>query len=248
MAAPGEVRCSIPTPAAVASRRFQNLAAVNAYFGQPEVKNFGVTALGDEDIGGLDVAMNNVLGVRRFERVRDFDGQSEKQAGFERAEGDAVFQRRAFQKLHRDKGLVVVLSDFVDGADVGMVQRGGGTGFASKSLQGLRVVRKFVGKKFQGDEAPELGVFSFVNYAHPAAAQLVHYAIVRDGLPDHVCLATESGNVRRDTEASQSWGVVEEVYFLSVPQASTSMKLHHRPGSAGTRSVIRNHETRRFLK
>ncbi len=71
---------------------------------------------------------------------------------------------------------------------LGLVQGRGRAGLAPEALQSLRVVGKFVGKKFQGDEAPQLGVFSFVNHAHPAAAQLVYDAIVRDGLSDHVCL------------------------------------------------------------
>ena len=32
-------------------------------------------ALGEEDIGGLDVAVNNALGVRRVESIGDFDRQ-----------------------------------------------------------------------------------------------------------------------------------------------------------------------------
>ena len=111
-----------------------------------------------------------------------------------------MFQCGAFQKLHRDKRLVLVLPDFVDGADVGMIQGRRRAGFAPEAFQGLRVVREFVGKKFQGNETPELGVFSFVNHAHPATAQLVHDAIVRDGLSDHVCPFTAWGNVRRDVK------------------------------------------------
>ncbi len=122
----------------------------------------------------------------------------------ERTEGDAVLQRRAFQELHRDEGLVFVLADFVNGADVGMIESGGRAGFAPEAFESLRVVGKLVGKELQGDEASELRVFSFVNHAHPAAAQPVHYAIVRDGLTDHICLMMECGNVRRVPRASQS--------------------------------------------
>ena len=169
-------------------RRFQHLAVVNAHLGQSEIENLGVTALGDENIGGLDIAMDDLLGVRGLECIRDFDGQAEQQAQFDGTEGDAVFQRAAFQKLHRDKRLVFVLPDFVDGADVGMVQSRGCAGFAPEAFESLRVVREFVGKKFKGNETPELGVFSLVNHAHPATAQLVHDAIVRDGLADHACV------------------------------------------------------------
>jgi hypothetical protein len=31
------------------------------------------------------------------------------------------------------------------------------------------------------------GIFGFVNHTHPAAAQLVDNAVMRNGLPDHGC-------------------------------------------------------------
>ena len=40
-------------------------------------------------------------------------------------------------------------------------------------------------QKFQSHEAPKLGVFGFVNNTHPATAQLLNNAVMRDGLPDH---------------------------------------------------------------
>ena len=83
------------------------------------------------------------------------------------------------------KRLAVVLADFIDGADVGMVQRGGGAGFAAEAFERLWVVATVVRKELQGDEATELGVFGFVDHAHPAAAELFDNAVVRDGLADH---------------------------------------------------------------
>ena len=35
-------------------------------------------AFGDEDVGGLDVAMDNALGVGGVESVGNFDGEGEK--------------------------------------------------------------------------------------------------------------------------------------------------------------------------
>jgi len=43
-------------------------------------RNFGVPALGDENVGGLDVSMNDALGVGGIERICDLD--SERQHGF----------------------------------------------------------------------------------------------------------------------------------------------------------------------
>ena len=43
-------------------------------FGQSEVQNLSVTALGHEDVSRLDVAMDNTLIVSRIEGIGNFDG------------------------------------------------------------------------------------------------------------------------------------------------------------------------------
>jgi hypothetical protein len=78
-----------------------------------------------------------------------------------------------------------MLRNLVDGADIGMVQGRRSSSFTSKSFERLRVMIHIFGQEFQGDEATKLGVFSLVNHTHPAAAQLLQDAVVRDGLDDH---------------------------------------------------------------
>ena len=73
----------------------------------------------------------------------------------ERPPGDAMLQRHAVEKLHGDEGLAIVLSDLVDGADVGMIERRGRLRFALKAGERLRIARDFVGQEFQGDETVE---------------------------------------------------------------------------------------------
>ena len=94
------------------------------------------------------------------------------------------FSVSAVQKLHGDEGSAVVFADFVDRADVGMVQRGSGAGLAAKAFERLRIVRDIVRKKFQSDEAAERSVFGFVDDAHAAAAEFFDNAVMRDGLAD----------------------------------------------------------------
>ena len=67
--------------------------------------------------------------------------------------GDQVLQRRAFQKLHRDERLAVLLADVVNGADVGMVQGRGGLRLTLEAVQGLRILGHFVGQELQRDKA-----------------------------------------------------------------------------------------------
>ena len=49
-----------------------------------------------------------------------------------------------------------MFSEFVDRADVGMVERGGGARLAAEALQRLRIAAQFFRQKLQGDARPSL--------------------------------------------------------------------------------------------
>src|ERR1700693_2820457 len=51
------------------------------YFRQTKIENLGMAAFGDENISGLDVAMNNSLPVGGVERVSDFYGDRKELFG-----------------------------------------------------------------------------------------------------------------------------------------------------------------------
>src|SRR6202034_20464 len=87
--------------------------------------------------------------------------------------------------LARVQTLRRVLSDFVNSADVGMVQRGGSAGFASEAFQRLRVVGNIIRQEFQSDKTAEFEILGLINHNHPTAAELLDDAVVRDGLASH---------------------------------------------------------------
>ena len=149
------------------------LAGYQSDLRQSEIQNLGVSALGDEDVGGLDVAVDDALRMRGVERVGDLDAQIEHRFDLQRLARDAVPQRLPLQKLHRDEGLPSDLVNFVDRADVRVVQSGRSLGLALEAAERLRVVGDFVGKKLQGDVATELEVLGLVHHTHPAAADLL---------------------------------------------------------------------------
>src|SRR6266849_10823185 len=80
----------------------------HGYLGQAEVKNFGVASASDEDVGGLDVAVDDALGMCGVEGVGYTDGEIEEAVQFHGAVGDEVLQRLAVEELHDDEGLAVL--------------------------------------------------------------------------------------------------------------------------------------------
>lgn len=180
---------------------------------ETEIENFGVAALGDEKVGRLDVAMNNTSAVRGVERVSDFDGELENLVERKSATADALFERLALEKFHGQKPSFAVFlarlqrdaADFVNGANVRMIDRGSGARFSTKAFEGVSVANEFVGQEFKRHEAAKVSVLGFVDHAHAATADFFDNAIVGDGLIEQA-----------DTPFSIAWrrmvgGAIKEV-------------------------------------
>ncbi len=135
---------------------FARRAGCGSDLRQAEIQYLGVPALGHEDVRRLDVAVDDAGSVSGVERVGDVDGDGEKNVRFQRTPGDAVLQRQPVQKFHGDERFAVLLVNFVDGADVGMVQSGGGLRFALEARQRLGIFSNLVGQELEGDKAMQL--------------------------------------------------------------------------------------------
>src|SRR5438094_4716712 len=105
--------------------------------GQSEIQNLCLPALCYEDVGWLDVPMNDSLRVGRIERVGNLNRQIKQQLSLEGLAFDGVPERLPLQELHYDKVLSLMLSDLMDSANIGMVQSGSCPRFTLKSLQRL---------------------------------------------------------------------------------------------------------------
>src|SRR5271156_2956512 len=95
-----------------------------------------------------------------------------------------MLQRGAVQKLHGDEGFAALIVNLVDGANVGMIQRGGGLGFTLETAKRLRIFRYVVRQELQRDKPAEFYVLSLVNHTHAAATEFFDDPVVRDGLTD----------------------------------------------------------------
>ena len=82
---PGLVRCFAELGRARSwlgrHQRWRSLRPAN--FGEAEIENFCVAALGDEDVGGFDVAVDDACGVGGIERFGDLDADFEEAFEFE---------------------------------------------------------------------------------------------------------------------------------------------------------------------
>ncbi len=77
MVEPGLVKCSSPmaVACAVMPSASEVRAARRRELGEAEIENLGVTAIGHENVCGLDVAMDDAFGMGSVKRVGDLDAQ-----------------------------------------------------------------------------------------------------------------------------------------------------------------------------
>ena len=144
-----------------------------------------MAALGHKDVCRLDVAVNNSFGMGGTERIRNLSTPFKHLFKRQRPTGDAMLQRGAFHEFHGNKHLAVLLADFVNCADMRMIQRGRCTRLSPKPFQNLRILGQVIGNKFKCDEPAEGGILGLVDNTHAAAAQHFNDSVMGDDLADH---------------------------------------------------------------
>src|SRR5215469_15108027 len=100
-------------------------------------------------------------------------------------DANQMLESGTFKKLHSNKGFAIDFANIIDGADIGVVQSGGGLRFTLEPRQGLPVLGHIIRKKLHGNKAMEPSVLSFVDHAHSTTADFFEDMVVRDGLADH---------------------------------------------------------------
>ena len=94
--------------------------------GQSKIEDLNETFRGDHNVRTLEVAMDNTAMVRmgqcrgNLHAITQHGFYREPGASYERVQG------LTFHQLHDDEQFTGKLTDFVDGADVGMAERGRG--------------------------------------------------------------------------------------------------------------------------
>ncbi len=130
--------------------------------------------------------MDDALGVRRIERIRDLNSDIDDLIERQRPAGNAMLQRHPIQELHGDEPLAIAFIDLMNGANVRVIQRRGSLRLALEASERLRILGHRIRKEFQRDEAMQLRVLGLIDNAHTTAAKFFDDAVVRYGLADHV--------------------------------------------------------------
>jgi hypothetical protein len=79
----------------------------------------------------------------------------------------------------------VLVVNFVNHADVGVIQRRGGLRFTLETAKGLRVLCNLIGQELQGHEAVEFHILSLVDHTHAPATELLNDAVMGNDLANH---------------------------------------------------------------
>ncbi len=191
VAVPGLVRFSSASMVAALSLA---VAGLKESLASPKSKNLRLPATGHEDVRGLDVTMDNALRMCPVESVCDLNAQIEEGFNLDWSAANQVPKSLAFHQLHGDEGPAIYLVNFVDDADVGVVQGRCRFGFPLEPAEGLGIAGQFFGKKLEGYVTSELKVFGFVDNPHAAAADLAQNAVMGKCLPERL---QGSGHWRR---------------------------------------------------
>jgi len=97
-----------------------------------------------------------------------------------------ISESLALDVFHGNKILTVAgLRDFMNIADMGMVNRCGRLGFTQKSLVGYGISLKTRRQELQSNLTLQRGIFSQADFSHSTFANFLQFTVVRYRLPIH---------------------------------------------------------------
>ena len=114
--------------------------------------------------------MHHAAAMRLLQAVADVGRVAQDLLDRQRTFGQAVSQSLAVQELHDQVIGAVLMPDVVQGADVGVIQRGDGSRFTVEALLGLSVVRQVRRQDLDRDGAVQPRVARAIHFAHAPCA------------------------------------------------------------------------------
>jgi hypothetical protein len=149
---------------------------------QAEVEHLHGAVFAHLDVRRFQIAMDDALFVRGFERGGDLPRDRERVVGRNWPSRDALGERRPFDELHHERfgprlpcacrrGRIF---EPVDGGDVRVIERRKNFSFALKTRKAIGIGRQRRGKHFDGDVPLQSRICRAVNLTHAAGAKRRH--------------------------------------------------------------------------
>jgi hypothetical protein len=141
--------------------------------GDAEIAEVGLAVAVEEDVGRLEIAVDDALGVGGVQRLADAGQDLGRFGRGQGAGADAPHQRSAAHVAHHQERLAVLLAEIVDRDDRRVLERGDGAGLALEAGAERGIVEQFARQDLDRHFAVEVRVVAEVDGGHAAASDLV---------------------------------------------------------------------------
>jgi len=157
--------------------RLRRAAPALVQLREAEVEDLDPTVFREEEILGLEVAVDDPFLVRRCEAARDLNGEVDGLADRQRASRESRTERLALQELHDEDGTngrgrrERDFFESKDGRDVRMVQGGQQPRFPLEAFFPLFTFQEALRQDLDRNLSRELRVLRSIDLAHPARTE-----------------------------------------------------------------------------
>ncbi len=148
--------------------------------GQPEIGQHRAAVGMDEDVGGLEVAVDDAGVMRVLQAISDLAQISPRRQGVEWAPVQDVAQRAAADQRHREVRHAIGKLEVVYGQDVRVVQLGERLRLGLEPLHKAVVLKELWRQRLERDLATERLLHRAVDHRHAAAAQAFDDLVAAD--------------------------------------------------------------------
>src|SRR5262249_22532149 len=156
--------------------------------GEAEVHDLDLAARLDVEVAGLEVPVDDLLGVRVGEAVAGLLHDVELLPDVPDAPAvDELAEVRALEQLHRHEDPALLLAEVVHGDDVGVVQARRRLRLAEEALAGLAFRAGAPGDRLDRHQTVQERVVRLEDLAHRALADLADDLVFADLLEVHPC-------------------------------------------------------------
>src|SRR6202011_1151147 len=138
----------------------------------------------DNDVLGLDVAMNQSLVVRRIESRSDLADDRQRPGRFKSTQLYQVIQRLPLHQAHVDVHAAVDLSPVMNRDNMWLLKNCGGTRLSEESRPERLVSGKLITQDFQCDGSALGSVVGLIDLPHPTLAEEAGDLVLAERRPD----------------------------------------------------------------